>query len=631
MATAGLRSRPAASPSPRSPIGPRASRIDPRTRAIRTTRTRTRRPRANRPRTRRTTRPRPRARRPTARSPAPPTTRTPTGRSPRRVTLPRRRPTPDRDDVSRRPTRKPRPASRRPRRRPSVTTETKTTTATKTAAATKTSAATKTRAKTPAKTTTATKSPTPSDDAPSPSVPPERTAPGIASALSGTVDRITEPVAKPKAESAAVASAGTPSSGVATLDTATTELRSAVETVIEPTGASSPSPSGRYVPVVQAATDRSAEPVVETEASGVRSRRLGHLDVDTPPQPHRTRPPRFRSVVETSSGLDIVDGPLLGAVAPVTQTIAPAVVAVAEPVTRRRQHRSVSHRHPILDRPSGGRHRGRPVLGALAPVPVRDAVARHRPRRHPSSTRSHRSSTPSPTSPIQSSTQSPRSLGNLDAPVLDTVVSVVGSVTDQAEPVLDVVAPVISALQPVAHTVPDLTGPVGGTSAPIVEPVIDPTRPAALPSAPTVVAAPITVAAGVPAATVVAAAVATTERVAGGTAVLLMTAGDRASMADPSLVPPVVSTGPSGLGMAGLPRAERSSFGSGTSPSERGATSRRSGPDQRPLPSDPRNPRRASRAAVAVAVHPGRRAEAERPLQHSSTPRPHPRRPRWAR
>ena len=99
----------------------------------------------------------------------------------------------------------------------------------------------------------------------------------------------------------------------------------------------------------------------------------------------------------------------------------------------------------------------------------------------------------------------------------------------------------------------------------------------------------MTVAAGVQAATVVA-VVATTERVAGGTAVLLMTARDHASMADPSLVPPVVSTGPSGLGMVGLPPAGRSSFGSGTSPSERGATSRRSGSDQRPSPSDPRQP-----------------------------------------
>ena len=69
-----------------------------------------------------------------------------------------------------------------------------------------------------------------------------------------------------------------------------------------------------------------------------------------------------------------------------------------------------------------------------------------------------------------------------------------------------------------------------------------------------------------------------------------MTAGSGTSMADLSLVPPVLNTGPSGPGMAGPPPAGRASFGSGTSPTERGATSRRSGSDQQPAPADPRRP-----------------------------------------
>ena len=134
---------------------------------------------------------------------------------------------------------------------------------------------------------TAPKRPAPSDDAPSPSGSPERTTPGIASSLTGTVERITEPVVTPKAESAAVASTGTPGSATATLNTAKTELPSAVGAVIEQTGGSIAEPAG--APVVEAAADL-AQPVVETGASVVRR-------------------------------LDTVDEPLLGAVAPVTQAV----------------------------------------------------------------------------------------------------------------------------------------------------------------------------------------------------------------------------------------------------------------------------------------------------------------------
>jgi hypothetical protein len=102
--------------------------------------------------------------------------------------------------------------------------------------------------------------------------------------------------------------------------------------------------------------------------------------------------------------------------------------------------------------------------------------------------------------------------------------------------------------------------------------------------------APITPAAGAQAATDVAAVVATAEPIADGTALRIVTAGGGTSMADLALVPPVVGIGPSGLSLAGLPPTGRSSFGSGTSPSERADTSRRSGSDQRPTPSAPPRP-----------------------------------------
>jgi hypothetical protein len=106
-------------------------------------------------------------------------------------------------------------------------------------------------------------------------------------------------------------------------------------------------------------------------------------------------------------------------------------------------------------------------------------------------------------------------------------------------------------------------------------------------------AAPLTLAAGARAATVVEAVVAAAERVAGGTAVRLMTAGGGTSTADLSqtfLVPPVLNAGLSGPSPSGPQPAGRAGFGSGTSPTERGVTSRRSGSDQRPTPSDPRRP-----------------------------------------
>jgi hypothetical protein len=281
-------------------------------------------------------------------------------------------------------------------------------------------------------------------------------------------------------------------------------------------------------------------------------------------------PPTIEAVAPV---VDDVDGTLLGAVAPITRT-EPLIHTVGSTVERATDA-ATNLTEPVRSAITGA---GTPLVGralgdAVAPVlgsvtPVLDTV-----------------------------TDLAGPVVHAVIPVLDTVDTVVGSVADQTEPVLHVAASVVDGLPPVAPTVADLIGQGDDPAPSIVGPVAGPAPHVPGTVAPSTasagVAAPVAMAAGEHAATPVVAFVAAAERIDGITAVGPTTTDSSMMTPDLSwmvLVPPVLNAGTSMSDAAGLPPAGRSGFTSGTSPADRGAISRRSGSDHRPVPSDPRQP-----------------------------------------